>query len=208
MADYRVTFDSGEFFMSIESSVRECRICEAKFRATATAHDPNPVFWCSPNARILIAGQAPGIRVHKCGIPFSDPSGVRLRNWMGVSEDVFYDKDRIAILPMAFCFPGYDGNGGDLPPPLVCAKTWRDRILQRLESIETSLLVGAYAQKWHLGSRAQSVSATVADWEEFAPSAYPLPHPSWRNNGWLKRNPWFEAELLPALRRRLRKILV
>ena len=126
---------------------------------------------------------------------------------MGVSDEEFYDLKRVAILPMAFCFPGYDRNGGDLPPPRICAETWREKIIGKLDAIEAALLVGGYAQKWHLGPKAESVTATVRNWKEFAPAAYPLPHPSWRNNAWLKRNPWFETELLPSLRRHVRDLL-
>ncbi|MDE0111597.1 MAG: uracil-DNA glycosylase family protein [Albidovulum sp.] len=202
-----VKCNSDDSLLALEASVRRCRICEGRFKATSTSHSPKPVFWCSPKARILVAGQAPGARVHQSGVPFSDPSGDRLRHWMGVSHDEFYDKDRVAILPMAFCFPGYDRNGGDIPPPAICAKTWRDKILQRLDAVETTLLVGGYAQKWHLRSKAPTVTATVRNWEGYAPYAYPLPHPSWRNNAWLKRNPWFETELLPNLRRRIRILM-
>ena len=199
--------DNACSFRALESSVRACRICEERFKTTSSAHTPRPVFWCSPKARVLVVGQAPGIRVHRSGVPFSDPSGVRLRQWMGVSEEEFYDLERVAILPMAFCFPGYDIKGSDLPPPAICADTWREQILRRLDKIETSLLVGGYAQKWHLGTRAQTVTETVRNWRSFAPSAFPLPHPSWRNNAWLNRNPWFETELLPALQRRIRALV-
>ena len=140
------------------------------------------------------------MRVHESGRPFDDRSGARLRDWMGVSDDIFYDRRRIAIVPMAFCFPGYDAKGADLPPPPVCAQTWRQRVMAGLQP-RLTLLIGGHAQRWHLGAAAESgVTATVAGWRDHAPRIFPLPHPSWRNTGWLKRNPWFEAELLPALR--------
>lgn len=160
--------------------------------------------WFSPEARILIVGQAPGMQVHQLGRPFSDRSGDRLRDWMGVTPEQFYDRSRIAIVPMAFCFPGYDAKGSDLPPPRLCAETWRARVLAKM-SPRITLLVGGHAQRWHLG--AENVTRTVADWRSHAPSHWPLPHPSWRNTGWLRRNPWFEEELLPALRQELARIL-
>ena len=192
----------------LASEIRRCRICEKDFRATATAHSPRPVFWCKASAKILVAGQAPGIKVHQSGIPFDDRSGVRLRNWMGVSAAEFYDKSCFAILPMAFCFPGYDDKGADLPPPKVCAGTWHERIADHLENLELSILVGGYAQRWYLGQDAfPGVTETVAAWKSFAPCKFPVPHPSWRNNGWLRRNPWFERELVPELRLRVRELL-
>ncbi|MBF9035043.1 uracil-DNA glycosylase family protein [Rhodobacterales bacterium HKCCE2091] len=186
--------------------IRSCRLCADRFAATATAHAPRPVLWARPGARILIAGQAPGVRVHESGRPFTDASGDRLRDWMGIDEETFYDRDRIAILPMAFCFPGYDAKGSDLPPPRICAATWRDRLMDNLGPFALTLLVGAYSMAWHLGGRA-SVRDRVAGWRDHAPTVFPLPHPSWRNTGWLKRNPWFAAELLPALRARVAEVL-
>ena len=197
-----------EDILQLESEIRSCRICEMAFRATATAHPPRPVFWCRPSAKILVAGQAPGLKVHQSGIPFNDSSGVRLRQWMGISDTEFYDKSRLAILPMALCFPGYDGKGADLPPPKVCAETWHDRVVGHLENLELSILVGGYAHRWHLGQGAlPRVTDTVASWKSFAPRTFPVPHPSWRNNGWLRRNPWFERDLLPELRFRVRELL-
>lgn len=190
----------------LSEAIANCTLCAERFEQTATAHIPRPVFWVSPKARVLIAGQAPGLRVHQSGRPFSDPSGDRLRDWMGVGADVFYDRARIAILPMAFCFPGYDAKGSDLPPPPICAATWRAQVLEQLKGIELTLLVGGYAQKWHLGGKS-SVTQTVADWRAYAPDVFPLPHPSWRNTAWLKKNPWFAEELLPALRTRLKEVL-
>ncbi|AUH34431.1 uracil-DNA glycosylase family protein [Paracoccus tegillarcae] len=189
----------------LANDISSCRLCAERFAATATAHRPRPVVWFRPAARLLIAGQAPGLRVHESGRPFADRSGDRLREWMGLDRAAFYDTARVAIVPMSFCFPGYDAKGADLPPPAICAATWRKRVLADLRP-RLTLLVGAHAHRWHLGARA-SVSETVAGWQAHAPTVFPLPHPSWRNNGWLKRNPWFEAELLPALRAEVARLL-
>ena len=188
--------------------ISACRLCAERFAATATHHQPRPVPWFEAGARILVVGQAPGLRVHEAGRPFADPSGQRLRNWMGVDEATFYDRSRIAIVPMAFCFPGYDASGSDLPPPPICAATWREEVLATLDP-HLTLLIGGYAQRWHLGREATrgGVRATVARWRDHAPDAFPLPHPSWRNTAWLQRNPWFEAEVVPAIRRRLQEVL-
>ncbi|RJE88141.1 uracil-DNA glycosylase family protein [Paracoccus onubensis] len=177
--------------------IRACRLCAQRFSATATRHEPRPVVWFRSTARFLIAGQAPGMRVHESGRPFTDRSGERLRQWMDIDEETFYDRSRVAIVPMAFCFPGYDKNGSDLPPPPVCARTWRHRVMEHLRP-RLTLLVGGHAIKWHLG--ASNVTETVRAWRDHAPTVFPLPHPSWRNTAWLRRNPWFEAELLPELR--------
>ncbi len=187
----------------LETGIANCRLCAADFARTATAHAPRPVFWARPTARVLIAGQAPGARVHASGRPFTDPSGDRLRQWLGMSEALFYDRDRVAVLPMAFCFPGYDAKGSDLPPPKRCAATWRASVLQHLPHLRVMILVGGHAHLWHLGRDAArgGVTATVAAWRDHAPSIFPLPHPSWRNTAWLKRNPWFAEDLLPAARR-------
>ena len=188
--------------------IEGCRLCADRFAATATAHDPRPVPWFQPTARLLIVGQAPGQRVHDVGRPFADPSGDRLRDWLGVEPDVFYDQDRIAIVPMAFCFPGYDARGSDLPPPKICAETWRNRVMAALQDVRLTLVIGQYAQRWHLGAVAKAgVTETVRRWRDFAPERFALPHPSWRNTGWLRRNPWFEAEVLPALRTRVAEVL-
>ncbi|MFN4059835.1 MAG: uracil-DNA glycosylase family protein [Paracoccus hibiscisoli] len=181
----------------LDDRIRACRICRDRFAATATGHRPRPVVWFSRTARVLIAGQAPGARVHASGLPFDDRSGDRLRDWMGIDRPTFYDRDRIAIVPMAFCFPGYDARGADLPPPPICAATWRAPVMALLQP-RLTLLVGGHAMRWHLGAR--SVTATVRDWRAHAPNVIPLPHPSWRNTGWLRANPWFQADLLPALR--------
>ena len=181
-------------------------------------HEPRPVLRVSATARIAVCGQAPGTRVHASGAPFTDPSGVRLRSWMGVTDEEFYDARRVAVIPMGFCFPGLDAKGGDRPPRRECARTWHERLFGLLPNLDLLLLVGAYAQHWHLPARArQPLAATVADWRLIAaegPSrthahivTMPLPHPSWRNNAWLKSRPWFETELLPELRRLVRERL-
>lgn len=191
---------------ALAEQIRACRICADRFAATATAHAPRPVVWFRPGARLLIAGQAPGARVHASGRPFSDASGDRLRAWCGLSEAEFYDQTRVAIAPMAFCFPGYDGKGADLPPPPICARTWRDRVVASLPEVRLTLAIGGAAQGWHLGKG--PVAGRVADWRSHAErGVWPLPHPSWRNTGWLKRNPWFEAEVVPALRHRIRALM-
>ncbi|WP_102108287.1 uracil-DNA glycosylase family protein [Oceaniglobus roseus] len=187
--------------MSVPDRLAACTLCADRFAATATAHRPRPVVWFRPGVRILIAGQAPGARVHASGRPFSDPSGDRLRDWTGLDAETFYDRDRVAIVPMGFCFPGYDAKGSDLPPPAICARTWRNAVMDHIGHVPLTLLVGGYAQKWHLGPG--TVAAHVAAWRDHAPAVFPLPHPSWRNTAWLRRHPWFEAELLPALRARV-----
>lgn len=194
---------------ALAEAIHGCRLCAEDFARTPTAHQPRPVFWLRPGARVLIAGQAPGARVHASGKPFTDPSGDRLRDWLGMNEASFYDRDRVAILPMAYCFPGYDARGADLPPPRRCAETWREAILAQLSQVRITFLVGAYAQRWHLGPVATEggVTATVARWRDHAPAIFPLPHPSWRNTAWLKRNPWFAEELLPAARLRLTEVM-
>jgi uracil-DNA glycosylase len=154
----------------------------------------------------LIAGQAPGALVHQSGRPFTDPSGERLRDWLGLSESEFFDQDRVAIVPMAFCFPGYDAKGADLPPPKICARTWRSRCMDALPDIRLTILVGGYAQKWHLGTRG-TVMANVLSWREHAPSVFPLLHPSWRNNALIRRHPWYVDDLLPELRKTVQQVL-
>lgn len=187
------------------SDIRACTLCADRFSKTETGHAPRPVLQISPMAKILIAGQAPGMKVHLSGKPFTDPSGDRLRDWMGVSDATFYDATQIGILPMGFCFPGYR-KGADLPPPPLCAKTWRAQVLSAMPNVQLTLLIGGYAQKWHLPD-AGSVNDTVARWRDFLPDILPLPHPSWRNTAWLKRNPWFEAQLLPVLRTKIQEAL-
>ena len=190
---------------TLQSEISACTLCASRFVQTATGHAPRPVAWLSDTAPILIAGQAPGARVHESGRPFTDPSGDRLRDWLGVDQAAFYDRSKFAILPMAFCFPGYDAKGSDLPPPRLCADTWRTRALEQMPQVRLTILVGGYAQTWHLKSK--GVTATVTRWRDFAPDVFPLPHPSWRNTGWLRKHPWFEAELLPELRSRVTEVL-
>lgn len=190
----------------LRKDIAACTLCADRFEATATCHKPRPVVWFDPAARILIAGQAPGMRVHQSGRPFTDPSGDRLRAWMGVNADTFYDRSRIAIVPMAFCFPGYSDNGSDLPPPAICARTWRDGVMRTLPDIRLTLIIGGYAMKYHLG-RKQPVTEAVRDWENRPDDIFVLPHPSWRNTGWLKKNLWFEEEVLPRLQAKVRDLL-
>lgn len=183
--------------------VRACRLCE-----TALTLGVRPVLRAQVTARVLIVGQAPGLKVHETGIPWNDPSGDRLRLWLGLDREQFYDDSKIAIIPMGLCYPGRNPRGGDLPPRPECASTWFPQILPLLPHVKIAILAGAYAQKWHLGERAKStLTATVQNWRAYAPEYFPLPHPSFRNNQWLKNNPWFSTELLPVLRKRLREIL-
>lgn len=181
--------------------IRTCTQCEAHLPL-----GPRPIVQVHPSARILIAGQAPGRKVHETGIPFNDASGDRLRGWLGISREVFYDSRHIAIVPMGFCFPG-TGPSGDLPPRPECAATWRQPLLAHLKHIELTLVMGQYAQAYHLAGQYPSLTSAVSAWRNHWPQVIPLPHPSPRNQGWLKRNPWFEAELLPALRARVSAIL-
>ena len=196
-----------EDLAALTKDIRACRICAARFEGTRTAHTPRPVPWRSARAPILVCGQAPGMKVHERGRPFDDASGDRLRDWMGIDRETFYDRNRIGVLPMAFCFPGYDAKGSDLPPPPVCATTWRRRALAAMPAVRLTLLIGGHAQRWHLGRAAGSVSATVEAWRAAPEGVLPLPHPSWRNTGWLRKNPWFEAELVPELRLRVSNLL-
>lgn len=181
--------------------IRACRAC-----AGDLSHEPRPVVRVSSATRLLIAGQAPGRRVHESGLPFDDPSGDRLRDWLGVDRETFYGHPAIGVAAMAFCFPGTNPKGGDYPPPKRCAQLWRPRLLDQLPNVELTLLVGSYAQDWALG-RAGPMTGTVRDWRSRLPDVLPLPHPSWRNTAWLKRNPWFDAEVTPYLRERVRTIL-
>ncbi len=186
--------------------LENCALCAPRFAATATRHRPNPVIWFQPGARVLIASQAPGLRVHEANTPFWDQSGVRLRRWLGMDDAAFYDRSRVAIVPMAFCFPGYDAKGSDLPPPKVCAQTWRAPIIEGLSDIRLTVLIGGYAQNWHLGGK-MSVTERVKAWRDLAPDVFCLPHPSWRNTAWLKKNPWFETETVPALQARVKEVM-
>lgn len=185
------------------AEIRACRVCELEF-----PHEPRPVLSVSTETRILISGAAPGRRVHASGLPFDDPSGDRLRGWMGVDRATFYGEPAIGVAGQAFCFPGNDSHGGDYPPPPRCAALWRRRLLAELPNVELTLLVGRPAQIWALGQRApRSMSETIAAWRDFLPAAIVLPHPSWRNTAWLKKNPWFEAEVTPYLRQRVAQIV-
>lgn len=181
--------------------VRACTLC-----ADFLPKGPRPVVQASTKARILIAGQAPGRKVHESGKPFDDASGDRLRDWLGVSRDEFYDAEKFAILPMGFCYPG-TGSNGDLPPRPECAPTWRTELLRALPQLELTLAIGQYAIRWHRPARYKSVTAAVRDWRAFWPGLLATPHPSPRNNLWLRRNPWFEAEVVPPLRQRVQQLL-
>ncbi len=202
---------------SIDDLVREirgCRFCVESPAGRKLPHEPRPVVVASATAKILIAGQAPGTRVHASGIPFDDPSGDRLREWLGVDRKLFYDPGNFAIVPMGFCFPGLDANGGDLPPRRECAPLWRSRVMETMPQIELVLVVGQYAHAWHLGAQRQkTLTETVRQWrqlfeqEHVKPRVLPLPHPSWRNSGWLKKNSWFANEMLPVLRAEVAKRL-
>ena len=167
---------------------------------------PRPVVQVHEKAKILISGQAPGIKVHRSGVPFDDASGERLRLWMGIDRTTFYDPFQIAIVPMGFCYPG-KGISGDLPPQKRCAGTWRQRLLDHLTEVKLNLVIGAYAQQWHLRQTDLNLTQTVKQWREFGDNMMPLPHPSPRNNVWLKKNPWFETEVVPALQTRVQDTL-
>lgn len=176
--------------------VRACALCQAHLPL-----GPRPIIQADPEARLLVVGQAPGIKVHNSGVPWDDASGDRLRDWLGMDKARFYGKS-VAIVPMGFCYPGR-GKSGDLPPRKECAETWHARILQQLPKIETTLLIGTYAQKQYLEQAKPTLTQTVQSFAQYLPRFLPLPHPSPRNNIWLKKNPWFEAEVLPALRAKL-----
>lgn len=187
----------------LAAEARACRICEAHLPL-----GPRPTFRVSSTARLLIVGQAPGTKVHETGIPWNDASGDRLREWLAFDRDAFYDVARIAIVPVGLCYPGVDRNGGDRPPRPECAPTWQNRFLALMPQIELILLVGGYAQAFHLmGRRRASMGETVAAWREYLPRYIPLPHPSWRNTAWLRRNPWFDETLVPELRERVRGLV-
>jgi uracil-DNA glycosylase len=183
--------------------VRACRLCVEHLPL-----GPRPVLRMASTARLLIIGQAPGTKVHETGIPWNDRSGDRLRQWLAIDRDIFYDESRIAIMPMGFCYPGVDKNGGDLPPRRECAPKWHARLRGQLPGIELTLLVGSYAQAHYLGERRKgTMTETVGAWRDYGPEFLPLPHPSWRNTGWLKKNSWFEKELVPELRSRTQGII-
>ncbi len=237
--------EAGEQLEALLARIRACRVCVEKPQGAPLPHEPRPVLIASATARLCICGQAPGTRVHASGRPFTDPSGERLRAWMDVSAEEFYDARRIAIVPMGFCFPGLDEKGGDRPPRRECAPLWRTRLFRALRQLELVLLVGWHAQRWHLGARAgRNLTETVRRWRAYleppqvegsldggephegprdgaprkestrnkaphhaGPRYLPLPHPSWRNNAWLARNPWFADEVLPRLRIEVRRII-
>ena len=182
-------------FSELINAVHGCKLCEASLPC-----GPNPVLQIDPRAKILIAGQAPGRRVHESGTPFDDQSGDRLREWLSVTRDEFYDSKKIAILPMGFCFPG-TGKSGDLPPRPECEAAWRKPLLSHLENIELTLVIGQYAQRWHLPAKQRNLTETVRAWKDYGDGIIPLPHPSPRNNIWLKKNPWFALSLLPHLQK-------
>ena len=186
----------------LAQEIRACTLCSAYLPL-----GPRPIIQVNHSAKILIVGQAPGSQVHETGIPFDDPSGNRLREWMGIDKSVFYDELKLAIVPMGFCFPG-TGKSGDLPPRLECAETWRKKLLNELPQISLTLVIGQYAQAWHLGQLVkENLTETVKAWKEFGPEIIPLPHPSPRNNIWLKKNPWFEQEVLSKLQAKVKSIL-
>lgn len=187
-------------FSTLLTDVRACTIC-----AEYLPLGPRPVLQIEPRAKILIAGQAPGRKVHETGLPFNDVSGDRLREWMGVTRDDFYDEKLFAIVPMGFCYPG-TGKSGDLPPRPECAPAWRDRLLAHLTQLETSLVIGQYAHAYHFEGK-MSVTERVKEWRNYWPELIPLPHPSPRNNLWLRRNPWFECEFIPELQKRIAELL-
>lgn len=195
------------------ADIRACRVCVERPSGRPLAHEPRPVLRAAASARLAIAGQAPGTRVHASGVPFTDPSGDRLRDWLGIDPDTFYDETRVAIVPMGFCFPGLDAKGADLPPRRECAPLWRARVFAALPRLELVILVGQYAQRWHLGDEAgATLTDTVRDWRKIlgrrrTPRYLPLPHPSWRNTAWIRANPWFADELLPRLRREVARAL-
>lgn len=192
-----------EAFDDLAALARACTVCQPHLD-----HPVRPILSGESSSVIRIIGQAPGTRVQASGKPFTDPSGDRLRDWMGVSETEFYDARRIAITPMGFCFPGLDAKGGDKPPRKECAPLWQARCGEALPHVKLTLLIGQYAQRWHLGNQVEkTLTDTVKKWRNFAPLHIALPHPSWRNNAWLKRNPWFENEVLPVLRQRVRMLL-
>ncbi len=195
------------------SDIKRCRICIDDPVSVPLPHEPRPVFQVSAKAKLVICGQAPGTRVHLSGRPFTDRSGDRLREWMGIGEHVFYDASRVAVIPMGFCFPGQTKTGADLPPRAECAAYWHDQLFRLLPQLSLILVVGRYAMDYHLNiDRKTSLQQVVARYRDYLgqtklPRKLPLPHPSWRNTGWLKKNPWFEKDYLPLLRSEVRKTL-
>ena len=183
---------------SLLKEIRQCRTCEPHL-----SHGANPVIQAHPNARLLIIGQAPGIKVHESSIPWNDASGERLREWLGIDSDTFYDEQKVAIVPMGFCYPG-KGKSGDLPPRKECAELWHNKVLKSLPNIQMTLLIGQYAQNHYLTNKTTSaLTETVRNWQRWAPEFLPLPHPSPRNNIWLKKNPWFESDVIPYIQKHI-----
>ncbi|MFP6741036.1 MAG: uracil-DNA glycosylase family protein [Alphaproteobacteria bacterium] len=188
---------------AVIAEARACRVC-----ADHLPLGPRPVLRAEAGARLMIVGQAPGTKVHASGIPWDDPSGERLRGWMGIDAATFYDPSRIAIIPMGFCYPGLAASGGDAPPRPECAPLWHGLLRALLPAIGLTLLIGGYAQSHYLGSRARrSVTETVRTWREVMPEFLPLPHPSWRTRGWVRKNPWYEADVVPVLRERVKQLV-
>ncbi len=199
LADDTIAESGAESLDALLRRVRGCRLCE-----THLPLGPRPVVQIGATARVLLIGQAPGTKVHASGRPFTDPSGDRLRAWMGIDETVFYDAGRLCIMPMGFCYPGTLQRGGDAPPRPECAPQWHDLLRAKMPAIELVLLVGQYAQRRYLGARAQkTLTETVQRFRDYGPDLLPLPHPSWRNTAWMKKNPWFEQEVIPHLRARV-----
>ena len=189
-------------FIRLKNEIDQCNLC-----ADHLPLGPRPVYQAHPDAKILVVGQAPGTAVHKTGIPFNDPSGDRLRQWMGVSKDVFYDPRQIALVPMGFCYPGR-GTGGDLPPRPECANTWRKQLLEHLSRVELTLAIGRYAIDWHLSPGKQlSLTKIVTQWNTYGPDVIPLPHPSPRNTLWLRKNPIVESEIIPVVQTQVARLL-
>ena len=185
------------------SRIRRCQICEDYLPL-----GPRPVLRAQKSARLLIVGQAPGTKVHASGTPWDDPSGDRLRHWLGIDKDKFYDQSKIAIVPVGFCYPGRLPKGGDRPPRPECAPLWHPPLMRLLLNVELTILAGPYGQKQFLGKRrGKSLTETVQAWRIYGPDFIPLPHPSWRTVGWQKRNPWFDSEVLPDLRHRVRRLV-
>lgn len=208
-----MTIARGLDLNDLVSDIRSCRFCVESPRGKPLPHEPRPVLQTSGTARLVICGQAPGTRVHESGRPFTDRSGDRLREWMGVTPNEFYDETRVAIVPMGFCFPGQDAKGGDLPPRRECAPLWHDRLFAALPQVELVLAAGLYAQNFFLGeTKGKTLQETMLRWREHLrtkrkPRILPLPHPSWRNNAWLTKNRWFQSELVPVLQREVRRLL-
>lgn len=203
---------------ALARTIRRCRLCVEAPRGAPLPHDPRPILVLSPAARLVIASQAPGLRAHRSGVPFDDASGVRLRAWMGIGEGLFYDPDRVMIVPMGFCFPGYDAKGGDRPPRRECREAWHDTVFAHLPQVETILAIGLHAIRYHLARLHPAVPPSLGlvdhvlgegGWPngEVGPRLIALPHPSWRNSGWLKRHPRFESEVLPAVRAEVRRLV-